>query len=51
MKPRWLLTGLCGAGYPACSRLSAGSSVDVHSGRAGWKAGCSQNWLPHKEAQ
>ena len=52
MKPKWLfITGQCGAGNPACSRLSAGSSADVQSGPAGWKAGCSQDGLPHKEDQ
>src|SRR5258706_10352030 len=29
------------AGFPA------GSALDVQSPPAGWKAGCSQDWLPH----
>jgi hypothetical protein len=31
---------------PAAGFL-AGSAVDVQSRPAGWKAGCSQDWLPH----
>src|SRR5580693_3397929 len=29
----------------------AGSALDVQSRPAGWKAGCSQDWLPHLAAK
>jgi hypothetical protein len=41
---------LCGAGNPACrlsSRRRAGRAIRP----AGWKAGCSQDWLPHLAAK
>ncbi len=44
---------LCGAGNLACSRLSAGllgAEYPLTVRRESrLKAGCSQDWLPHKE--
>ena len=41
------MSGLCGAGNLACSRLSDGSFVRCASPGSRLKTGCSQGWLPH----
>ena len=41
------MSGLCGAGNLACSRLSDGSFVRCASPGSRLKTGCSQDWLPH----
>jgi lysophospholipase L1-like esterase len=38
----------CGAGNLACSRRLADSAVGAQARPVGRKAGCSQDWLPHK---
>src|ERR1039457_1421086 len=42
------LAGFGEADYQNCAAGNSGFSPDVQARPAGWKAGCSQDWLPHK---